>query len=338
MNFGVIDRIILMGGGERLLNFINVFKEWEIFVVSSIRLLDTNIPSKGCSLSSCLDNLSIKYFNAPNLKDFNFGELITAGTLGVSLGAPWIFPIEIIRKFSGKLINGHGARLPQNRGGGDYSWQIMNGLNFGYHLFHLVDQGVDTGDLILYNEFLFPPYCKTPEDYKNYSVNLEISFFEEFLMKIQSKSDFERYKQIDYLSTYFPRLSTEHHGYINWSWTAKQIENFICAFDEPYLGASTFWNGNLVRLKNVVLCENDGKFHPFMNGLVYRKTREKLFVAASESSLIINLIVDSKGSRITEKIRVGDRFVTPQSKLDEALATRISYGANSEACIDKKIS
>lgn len=336
MNFGIINRIIVMGGGDRLINFVTVAQDYEIIVLSSKRLLEAELVTQCCSLEQFLEKRSIKYFNISSIKEFDIGSLITQRTLGISLGAPWIFNAEIIKKFCGKLINGHGARLPQNRGGGDYSWQIMNGLNLGYHLFHLVDQGIDTGDIIIYNEFLFPSFCKTPEDFKKYSIELEISFFEEFLLKIKELKDFEQYKQIEYLSTYFPRLSTEHHGFINWSWTAKQIERFICAFDDPYSGASTYCKGNLVRLKSVTLSENDGDFHPFMNGLVYRKTKEKIFIAASDASLIINNVSDIKGNNILDKIKIGDRFVTPQSKLDEALCSRISYGADSGKYINGK--
>ena len=71
--------------------------------------------------------------------------------------------------------------------------------------------------------------------------------------------------QLEYLSIYWPRLSTEHHGYVDWSWSLKDIERFICAFDEPYPGASTYIGSRKVHLKEGYADFNDGLFHPFQS-------------------------------------------------------------------------
>ena len=52
------------------------------------------------------------------------------------------------------------------------------------------------------------------------------------------------------------------------------VERFICAFDEPYVGASTNLNGDIVRIKSVCLSQQDGFFHHFQSGLIYRKTKK----------------------------------------------------------------
>ena len=37
-----------------------------------------------------------------------------------------------------------------------------------------------------------------------------------------------------------PKLDTRIHGFINWSWNAKDIATFAKVFDHPFIGASTF--------------------------------------------------------------------------------------------------
>ena len=38
-----------------------------------------------------------------------------------------------------------------------------------------------------------------------------------------------------------PKLDTKIHGFINWSWNAKDITSYFCkVFDHPFIGASTF--------------------------------------------------------------------------------------------------
>ena len=49
--------------------------------------------------------------------------------------------------FKNKLFNLHSTGLPQNRGGGGFSWQIMMGVK-SVTARHLVDNGIDTGPII----------------------------------------------------------------------------------------------------------------------------------------------------------------------------------------------
>ena len=66
-----------------------------------------------------------------------------------------------------------------------------------------------------------------------------------FTRKIISKK-----KQSKTHSTYWPRLDTEIHGWINWSWSGNDIVNFIKAFGDPYVGAHTLLNNEKIYLKN----------------------------------------------------------------------------------------
>lgn len=328
MNFGTIDKIIVFGGTQRVINLVNtVHREYEIIIFSSERLLKSYLFIEGMTLERWLIQNQVVFFDIAEIRSFDFDLVLTETTLGISLGAPWIFTSDIIQKFSGRLINGHGAKLPQDRGAGDFSWQIMRGLDFGYHLFHKIDQGIDTGDIIFINEFLFPHSCWTPADFKNYAMAAEKHFFEEFFERVKERFEFQETTQQEYFSTYFPRLSTQEHGFINWNWTAKEIEHFIRAFDDPYPGASTYLKGKRVYFKKVRLTKNDGDFHPFMSGLIYRKTDQILFVAASGAGLIIETVLDENRQNLISNVSLGDRFWTPYEKLDYAMTTRVSYDA-----------
>src|SRR5690606_35032437 len=95
----------------------------------------------------------------------------------LSLGAAWIVKSELIEKlFNNRLFNVHGTRLPQNRGGGGFSWQIMMGNRFGFCVLHQVDGGVDTGDIIATDEFIYPPAARTPSDYEKIYLSKNFSF------------------------------------------------------------------------------------------------------------------------------------------------------------------
>ena len=58
------------------------------------------------------------------------------------------------------------------------------------------------------------------------------------------------FKQINYMSSYWPRLSSEINGWIDWNISGLDLELFIRAFDNPYKGAMTNWRGEKVYIKN----------------------------------------------------------------------------------------
>jgi hypothetical protein len=58
--------------------------------------------------------------------------------------------------------------------------------------------------------------------------------------------------------------------------------------------------------------------------MIYRK-HDGLFVATGKGSVKINCIIDAEGNNIMDRIRLGDRLITPQDALDAAKSTEIVY-------------
>ena len=195
----------------------------------------------------------------------------------------------------------------------------------GCCLIHQVDEGIDTGPIIKYKEFLYPIWCRVPKDYLQVYVEQNRGFLREFFEEVRNQKDFRYIEQPEYLSTYWPRLSTEHHGYLDWNWRLRQIERFICAFDDPFKGASTFINGNRVFLKNCFVSFNDGVFHPYQTGMIYRKSADLLFVATEDGTLVIGSVTDENGEVVMAEIPLGDRFYTPLECLEKARQFRAIY-------------
>jgi len=222
-------------------------------------------------------------------------------------------------------LNCHGARLPQDRGAGGFSWRILRDERIGVSLIHQVDTGVDTGDIILSREYIYPHTCRLPSDYQRYSLIQYQNLLSKFFQLVEDGSPFIRTIQQEYFSSYWPRLETDINGYIDWNWTLKDIERFICAFDDPYKGASTFLNGKKVRLKNCYSSFNDGTFHPFQKGIIYRISENTIFIAADQGALLVGDILDEHGLNIKQDLHIGDRLFTPLEYIEEAKRFRAIY-------------
>ncbi len=330
MNFGKIDRLVIFGGGQLLVEFVLklINNSFQFLVVTSERHSKemVRISSGNLTLKQFLVDRKINYHIS---KDINSDDYVinwvTPNTLGISMGAAWIFKAKFINRFHGRLLNLHGTRLPQNRGGGGFSWQILRNNRLGFGLIHQIDPGVDTGAIVRYKEFFYSPSCRVPKQYKEISIKNTIDILSEFLEDVKKTSEFQCSTQQEYFSTYWPRLSTEIHGFIDWNWSLRDIELFACAFDEPYKGASTFINNKRVYFKNCFSDFNDGCFHPFQKGIVYRKKDDALFVATEDGSLIVKDVKSENGEDLINKINIGDRFYTPVKFLEEAKKYRAIY-------------
>jgi len=319
MRFGKTNRLLLFGGTIRLVSLIRMATKYEIQVFSNERLLEETLLNSNETLGQRLTRDKVEFHCVNDINRFEIESFIDNKTIGISIGAPWIFRGTFISKFDKKLINGHGTKLPRDKGGGGFSWRILNGDRIGYYLFHLVDRGIDTGDIIMQEGFVFPPSCTKPVDYMKHYAENELPFFGKFFERLEDNYDFPRTKQQNYFGTYFPRLNTRQHAYIDWSWNNTELVRFICAFDDPYPGASTFWREKRIFVKDVFEDMKDGPFHIFMRGIIYRKEDNLIYIATKQGSLVARRVFDVNGHDVIREMTPGDRLYTPNRYLEEAM-------------------
>jgi methionyl-tRNA formyltransferase len=327
---GPFNDLLLLGGGSLLRDLCKWAKKnnFAIRVITSPRHATEHI--EGIVLKKFLEEESIPHIVSESIASNEVHTFVgeISKTFCLSLGAAWIFkPLTIEKVFNNKLFNLHGTRLPQNRGGGGFSWQILTSNRFGFCVLHLIDGGIDTGDIIYFDEFLYPAICRIPEHYSDFYIKQNFSFITKLLEETTNKSKLIKpIAQAEYFSTYWPRLHTTTNAWIDWSWDVYELERFICAFDSPYAGAQTYLNENKIHLKNVSINFQDGAFHSYQAGLVYRKSKNWLCVCVKGAGLIIENVLDENGSDKFDAIKVGDRFFTPYEKL-ENVKHRVIYNA-----------
>jgi len=329
MNFGKINKYMLLGGGEMLCRFSLYLKQAnkDVLVITSERHAEEIIKwDKEMLFKEFLSENKLDYYLVKDINNNkNVYKDISDDVLGLSFGAAWIFKKDIIDKFNGRLLNIHGTKLPRNRGGGGFSWIIMQQELCCYNTIHLVNEGVDRGAIIKFRSLFYPTSCRVPQDFYDYYIKTTCQFLQEFISDVDEEKEINPVSQQEYFSTYWPRLATDIHGYINWAWTLEQIEIFIHAFGDPHKGASTFINGTRVLIIDCFKSYTDGSFHPFQDGIVYRKNEDALYVSKTEGSLIISDIVDEKGKDAKGLIKLGSRLYTPQSYLEKALLYKAIY-------------
>jgi len=325
------NSLILFGGGNLLLSVAkwSLKVGFDVKIVTSPRFLHEKMDD-GKEFHAHLSLNVIPYISKTNLYDTEFFDFIEKidSSFCLSIAAPWIFRENQLRKiFRNRLFNLHGTRLPQGRGGAPISWQIMMGIKLGFCQLHQVSPGIDDGDIIATEEFLYPATARLPKEYMSIYEKRNLRFLQKILKKILvSQFQGEGTKQSDYLSTYYPRLKTDVNGWINWNLASHQLECFICAFDNPYIGAQTLLNGKKVHLRKVLTDQSDPIFHEYQYGLIYRTNKKWINICINGGFLIVTKLTDENGNDILKDIKVGDRLHTPMRLLEEA-KQRVHFGA-----------
>lgn len=272
-----------------------------------------------------LEKNKIAYFHCDDINtSADFKRLATKNSIGIGLGEAYTFTTETLALVDRKIFDMMIIRMPKYRGGAHFTWQILQQNRIGAWYLQLVNEemipgGYDHAEIIKTHEYILPQWARTPADYFKVADVEGLNLFKGFLNDIASGKDFHLTWLQENFSLYLPRLYTLKHAFIDWSWSGEEIERFICAFDDPYVGASTFCNGTRVLIKKAQFERGEGAFHPFINGIIYRIFNGKIFVAVNNGSIIIETIQTESGESYLPELKPGYRLFTPQSKIEEAM-------------------
>lgn len=339
VNFGKINTFYLMGGGTILLNLARTAlkKGYSIIVFTSQRHLEENFfdsdQGKEIVLYEELDRYSIEYRTPGDINvDKKFIKTPNEDVMAVGFGETFTFLKSTVDLFQGRLLDFMGIRLPQYRGGAHYTWQILRGNRIGASNLQLINENMvqgefDSGMMIKTREFLFPANARIPQDYFDGAIKEHKIFIKEFIEELEAGKNFQLSPVPEQYSIFFDRLHSRTHALIDWSWSTKDIESFICAFDDPYPGAFTFLDGRKVHLKKCYAEYNDGPFHPFQSGLVYKVNSTGIYVASRDGTILITSLEKEDGENIIETVSCGDRFFSPREKLEQAMLFKAKYDA-----------
>lgn len=333
ISFGNIKNFYFIGGGQVLLDAVEFIKNKadKIFVFTSERHYSSNVNFNG-DVIKFNEALRLIGINCVLLSEFNpnssyFNEFDSESIM-ITPSSEWIFKQDAIDRFFGKVVNIHGSYLPEMKGGGGVSWNALMGTENGGVTIHMVDSGIDTGDILIQWKYDFPSSLTSLEEYANLVEIENAKAIKIFLDRVINGFSFERIPQNIDGGSYWPRLKTEIHGYINWSWSAEEIHRFIVAFGRPYSGAKTFISSNEFNIGKSSFCVDEKSYHPFQYGIVYRVVSNDIYVAAKNGSLIIHNICRSDGEKVNPKKLIGHRFITPLEKLTRAMCERVFFKTN----------
>jgi len=196
---------------------------------------------KSCSdqtLVEAAGQLGLPVFQPDYVNASEFVDEITAlGTdLNLSISYNQILKSPILAASRLGFVNFHAGKLPFYRGRNVINWAIINGETEVGLTAHLVDEGIDTGDIILQRNLPIL-WTDTYADVLSRVVNNFPGFVVETVTRI-AQNRFNRLQQSQLPGTYFTGRE-DGDEWLDWSDTSVHLYNKIRAITRPGPGART---------------------------------------------------------------------------------------------------
>ncbi|MEK6600085.1 MAG: methionyl-tRNA formyltransferase [Deltaproteobacteria bacterium] len=188
-------------------------------------------------------------------------------------------------------INVHASLLPKYRGAAPINWAIINGEKETGITTMLLDEGMDTGDMLLTEK------VEIRDDDTASSLYDRLKYIgADLLIKTIKGIKSETIRPIpqdDSQATYAPMLKKED-GRIDWTMKAEEIKNLIRG-SNPWPGAYTRWDGKQIKIFKAEV-EAGVKEEP---GTVINISTEGIFVATGKGILLIKELQPENKNRMT---------------------------------------
>ncbi len=199
-------------------------------------------------------------------------------------------------------INVHASLLPELRGAAPINWSIINGLKKTGITTMFMNQGLDTGDMLLQEEIPITKYLNAG-DLHDMLMNKGAKLLNATLEKIK-KNDIQQIKQNNDAATYAPMINKKM-GLINWNDKAENVHNKIRGM-YPWPGAYFKYEDKVIKIFNSDYYLDQTQEKP---GKVIRVNSEGIYVSTVDGVVIIKEIQVSGKKRMTVRdFLIGNKF------------------------------
>ncbi len=233
---------------------------------------------------------SIKVYQPVKMRDGEALEMLKEANpeLIIVVAYGKILPKEILEYPEYGCINIHASLLPKLRGAAPIQWSIINGFDKTGVTSMQMDEGLDTGDMLIKGELEISENETAGELHDKLSV-LGAEILEKTINNLLAGT-LSAEKQNHDQFTYAPMLSKELSP-IDWNLSAKEIHNKIRGLS-PWPSANAKLCGKTVKIhKSILTNENGGKPGEII------KADKKLIVSCGDGKCIEIVELQAEGKK-----------------------------------------
>lgn len=200
------------------------------------------------------EGIEYSYVDArKNLRDLTEQIKSISPDFLISVNYRYIIPKEIFT-LADFALNIHGSLLPKYRGRTPHVWSIINGETESGITCHLIEESVDTGNIISQKVIPIEPEDTGYSLLKKFESEYPTLLIDS-IEKLINGSDLT--KQDDKFASYYGKR-TPDMGYIDFRKKASEVINFVRAQAEPYPGAYYYLlDGRKIIINRIAIHEID---------------------------------------------------------------------------------
>lgn len=192
-------------------------------------------------------------------------------------------------------INVHASLLPKYRGAAPIQYAILDGeTETGISIMYM-DEGIDTGDIILQEKLVIEP-DETGGSLFEKMASLGASCLLTALEQIENKTAV-RIKQDHEQATYVKMISKDM-GRLDFSQPAIKLERMVRGLD-PWPSAFTFLDGKTLKIWKAAVEEDDEASYAARPGEIIELRRDAIVVKTGEGKLLIKELQLEGKKRLT---------------------------------------
>jgi len=204
-------------------------------------------------------------------------------------------------------INYHPSLLPKYRGGSAINWAVINGETETGVSIHYIDEGVDTGPILLQEKISIGPDDTVKSVYFEKLYPMGVRMIAEAVEIIRNKTP--KGVQQDKTTASFQPVITAKDTIINWHKPTSEIYNLIRG-SNPAPGATTSIKETNCKLFEAARGTGSGRA-----GTVVSLSDNGIEVATSDGSILVNVLQPAGSKKLpaaefiqTFQLTVGDSF------------------------------
>ena len=217
-----------------------------------------------------------------------------------------ILPKELIDIPKLGCVNIHPSKLPYYRGPVPTAWAIQNGEKaFGITI-HYVDEGIDTGDILVQNEY---PIEYDDTGYSLYvkAMSLGDEMIKENLVDIIAQKITPVPQKG--IGTYYGKKNGKHT--INWKQKAEDIRNIIRVHAKPFNPAETILYNHYVLINKAEVIRDERYLAQGAGKIVDILDNEKIVVSCADGCLLLQeyeIVPHLKDEYKPVYLKIGNKF------------------------------
>lgn len=276
--------ILFMGGHELGAKTLEHLINNNVNVVGVVVSKNDNDWYRGVDEIAYKFNLNL--YEEKNINDQNFLNKIKSLNLDliVCVNFDQILKKDIINLPTIGCINTHASLLPKYRGRAPLNWAMINGEKYSGVTVHFIDEGIDTGDIILQEKI------KIDEDYYiSDLLNKVKNIYPKIVLNAIRALESNNLNLIkpDLSKGFYVNKRSKDDGEIDFSKPSKDIMNFIKAISKPYPGAFLYHNNKKIIIWRARLDYNISPQYESLDIGTVVFNNSNLFIKLKDAMLIV---------------------------------------------------